>query len=187
MKAMVVAGLFGLLVLGGCAGKGGVKDGEGSDAAISGAGGVTTSGLGGRGVGAGAGGAAGAYGAAGGPGSLNDPNSPLSKRIIYFDYDSELVPPAYNNVVDAHAAYLAAHPGTHIRIAGHTDERGSREYNLALGDRRAQAVERSLMLKGVPRTQIETISYGEESPAAFGHDEESWQMNRRAVLDYTGQ
>ena len=181
MRAMIIAGLAGLLLLGGCAGKGGVKNGEGSESSLgAGGSGATTSGLGqGRGVGG--------AGAGGGPGSMNDPSNPLSKHVIYFEYDSEQVAAAYQSIVDAHAAYLVSHPAQHVRVAGHTDERGSREYNLALGERRALAVQRTMMLKGVQRAQIDTISYGEEVPAASGHDEESWAQNRRAVIEYSGQ
>lgn len=125
-----------------------------------------------------------AGGAGGGAAELNDPNSPLYKKVIYFDYDSSEIRADNQATVQAHAAYLAAHPQTTITLEGHTDERGSREYNLALGERRALAVRRQLVLLGATAGQIKTISYGEERAAATGHDESSYSQNRRAELVY---
>ncbi len=118
---------------------------------------------------------------------LHDPASPLSKRIIYFDFDSAEVRADFVDVIAAHGQYLASHPNQRVRLEGHTDERGSREYNLGLGERRAQTVSQMLKLEGVDGGQIELISYGEEMPVAFGHDEESWQANRRVEIVYLGQ
>jgi peptidoglycan-associated lipoprotein len=118
---------------------------------------------------------------------LHDPASPLSKRIIYFDFDSAQVRTDYVDVIAAHGQYLASHPNQHVRLEGHTDERGSREYNLGLGEYRAQTVSQMLKLEGVDGAQLELISYGEEMPAAFGHDEESWELNRRVEIVYLGQ
>ena len=115
---------------------------------------------------------------------LEDPNSPLSIRVIYFDYDSSDVRPEFRKVVEAHAAYLAAHPDVTVSLEGHADERGSREYNLALGERRAQSVKQQMIVLGASSAQIRTTSYGEERPVAEGHDEYSWSQNRRVEIIY---
>ncbi|SDV50159.1 peptidoglycan-associated lipoprotein Pal [Chitinasiproducens palmae] len=115
---------------------------------------------------------------------LNDPNSPLAKRSIYFDFDSYSVRDDYQSLLQQHAQYLKSHPERHLLIQGNTDERGSSEYNLALGQKRAQAVQRALGLLGVPESQTEAVSLGKEKPQAQGHDEESWAQNRRADLVY---
>lgn len=116
--------------------------------------------------------------------ALDDPNSPLATRIIYFDFDSSEVRSDYRAVVDAHAAFLAAHPNVSITLEGHADERGSREYNLALGERRAQSVKQQMTIQGVNASQISTVSYGEERPAVDGHDEYAWSQNRRVEIVY---
>jgi len=108
----------------------------------------------------------------------------LATRVVYFDFDSSEVRGTGVEVVAAHARYLAANPATRVRLEGHTDERGSREYNIGLGERRAQAVRRALMLQGALDGQISTVSYGEERPAAAGHDEEAWAKNRRVEIVY---
>lgn len=108
----------------------------------------------------------------------------LATRVVYFDFDSSEIKGAGVEVVAAHARYLAANPGTRVRLEGHTDERGSREYNIGLGERRAQAVRRALMLQGAIDGQLSTVSYGEERPAAPGHDEEAWAKNRRVEIVY---
>lgn len=105
-------------------------------------------------------------------------------RIVYFDYDSSAIQPEFRTAIDAHARFLVAHQNRKLTIAGHTDERGGREYNLALGQQRADSVRRALQLLGVRATQIETISLGEEKPAQAGHEEAAWARNRRAELDY---
>lgn len=117
---------------------------------------------------------------------LNDPASPLSVRMIYFEYDKSAISPESLDIITSHAQHLADHPQQKMRLEGHTDERGSREYNLGLGERRAQSVSQVLKLQGVAASQIELISYGEELPAAFGHDEKSWKLNRRVELVYIG-
>ncbi len=119
--------------------------------------------------------------------ALRDPTSLLSRRNIFFDYDGFVVAPEYRALIEAHAKYLVANKAARIRVEGNTDERGSREYNLALGQRRADAVRRSLVLLGVSETQIETVSFGEEKPAAQGSSEEAWKSNRRADLAYAGE
>jgi peptidoglycan-associated lipoprotein len=116
--------------------------------------------------------------------ALDDPNSPLSTRIIYFEYDSSEVQAQYRPVVEAHAAYLAANPNVSITLEGHADERGSREYNLALGERRAESVKQQMTILGASSAQIRLVSYGEERPAIDGHDEYSWSQNRRVEILY---
>lgn len=108
----------------------------------------------------------------------------LSELIVYFDFDVSEVPAQYNDMLSAHAQYLAANPNVQLRLEGHADERGSREYNIGLGERRAQAVRRVLMLQGATASQLSTVSYGEERPTAFGSDEESYRLNRRVELVY---
>ena len=118
---------------------------------------------------------------------LHDRNNILSKRSVFFDYDSNAVKDEYRNLVQAHARYLADKKSTHVRIEGNCDERGSREYNLALGQRRAEAVKRVMTVLGAPDASIETVSYGEEKPVAQGHDEQAWAQNRRADIKYAGE
>ena len=120
----------------------------------------------------------------GGISELDDPQNPLSIRVIYFEYDSSEIQEQFREVVEAHSAYLANNPNVTVVLEGHADERGSREYNLALGERRAQTVKRQIALLGVPNTQIRTTSYGEERPAVDGHDEASWSQNRRVEILY---
>jgi peptidoglycan-associated lipoprotein len=108
----------------------------------------------------------------------------LAERIVYFDFDSSEIKGAGTDVVAAHAKYLAAHSATRVRLEGHTDERGSREYNIGLGERRAQSVRRALLLQGASDAQISTVSYGEERPAVAGHDEAAWAKNRRVEIVY---
>ncbi|MGN6082692.1 peptidoglycan-associated lipoprotein Pal [Trinickia sp.] len=115
---------------------------------------------------------------------LNNPNSPLAKRSVYFDFDKYDVSSQYTSLLQAHAQYLQAHPQRHILIQGNTDERGTAEYNLALGQKRAQAVLQALEADGVPASQMEAVSLGKEKPMAQGHDEASWAQNRRADIIY---
>jgi peptidoglycan-associated lipoprotein len=105
-------------------------------------------------------------------------------NIIYFDFDRSDIRPEYASLISAHAKFLAAAGGVKIRLEGHTDERGSREYNIALAERRAQAVRRALMLQGAQDTQLTTVSYGEERPAVAGSDEAAYEKNRRVELVY---
>lgn len=105
-------------------------------------------------------------------------------RVVYFDYDSFVIKPEFQSVIDAHARYLKADNRRRIAIEGHTDERGGREYNLALGQKRSEAVRRALSLLGVSDTQIEAVSFGKEKPAAAGGDEAAFARNRRAELVY---
>lgn len=105
-------------------------------------------------------------------------------RIIYFDYDSYVIKPQFQSLVEGHARFLKANASRKVSIEGHTDERGGREYNLALGQRRSEAVRRALGLLGVPDSQVEAVSFGKEKPAATGSDEASWAQNRRAEIVY---
>jgi peptidoglycan-associated lipoprotein len=108
----------------------------------------------------------------------------LQKRSVYFDFDSNAVKDEYRGVIQAQSKYLADNRDKKIRIEGNCDERGSREYNLALGQRRAEAVKKVMTVLGVADGRIETISYGEEKPVAMGHDEAAWAQNRRADIKY---
>lgn len=118
---------------------------------------------------------------------LNDPASPLSNRVVYFDYDSSAVRQEDVATLEAHAAYLSTNPNVTVNLKGHTDDRGSREYNLALGERRALAIRQILMLQGASINQFQVTSYGEERLAAEGYDESIWQQNRRVELTYVGR
>lgn len=115
---------------------------------------------------------------------LKDPSNILSKRSIYFELDSNVVKEEFKPVVAAHARYLQQNRGVKMTVQGNADERGSREYNLALGQRRADAVKQAMQLLGAQPDQIESVSFGEEKPKATGHDEASWAENRRADLAY---
>lgn len=116
--------------------------------------------------------------------SLNDPNSILAKRSVHYPFDVYAVQEADKPTVQAHAKYLSEHANRKMRLEGNCDERGSTEYNLALGQRRADGVQKMLQLGGAKDSQIETVSYGEEKPKATGHDEASWAQNRRTDLSY---
>ena len=118
---------------------------------------------------------------------LKDPNNILSKRSVFFDYDSNLVKDEFKPLVSAHARYLQQHGGTKMRIEGNADERGSREYNLALGQRRADAVRQMMQLLGAKADQIETVSFGEEKPRCSTADEGCYAQNRRADIGYQGE
>ena len=118
---------------------------------------------------------------------LKDPGNVLSKRSVFFDLDSNLVKDEYKPVVAAHARYLQENRGKKMRVEGNADERGSREYNIALGQRRADAVRQMMQLLGAQASQIETVSYGEEKPRCTGHDETCWWQNRRGDIVYQGE
>ncbi|HVY65142.1 MAG TPA: peptidoglycan-associated lipoprotein Pal [Gammaproteobacteria bacterium] len=108
----------------------------------------------------------------------------MQQLVVYFDYDQAEIKPEFNALLAAHGQYLAKNPAVMLRLEGHTDERGSREYNIGLGERRAQSVRRALLLQGASANQITTVSYGEERPAATGSNEEAWRLNRRVELVY---
>ena len=105
-------------------------------------------------------------------------------RLIYFDYDSYSIKPEFQSLIEAHARFLKANGGRRVALEGHTDERGGREYNLALGQRRAEAVRRALALLGVGDNQMEAVSFGKEKPASPGSDEQAWAQNRRVEVVY---
>lgn len=115
---------------------------------------------------------------------LDDPSSVLYTRVVYFEFDRSDIRPDQRDVVEAHARYLSNNPSASVLLEGHTDERGTREYNVALGERRAESVRNLMSLMGASGTQMRTISYGEERPAAMGHDEEAWALNRRVEIVY---
>jgi len=115
---------------------------------------------------------------------FSDLNSPLSKRTIYFDYDSSQVAKEFIPILEAHAHYLIANPNQRITLEGYSDERGTREYNIALGEQRAKAVFKMLQLIGVMGGQMDIVSYGEEKPAELGRTEQAYAMNRRVILVY---
>jgi len=109
----------------------------------------------------------------------------LARTVIYFDFDKSEIKPEFAEVVTAHARNFSSHPNLRLKLEGNTDERGTREYNIGLGERRAQAVRRALMLQGVAESQLSTVSFGAERPAAEGDDEAAWAKNRRVELVYT--
>jgi peptidoglycan-associated lipoprotein len=157
------------LLFAGCSSTG-TKDDPGASVEDRGASGATTSGIGQGGAWSGS--------------ALDNPNSLLYTKTVYFDFDQSSIRSEFIDVLRAHAAYLNSNRSATVLIEGHADERGSREYNIGLGERRANAVKTFLEAEGVSDAQMNTISYGEERPAAMGHDEGSWAENRRAVLVY---
>lgn len=118
------------------------------------------------------------------PNPLADPKGILARRSVYYDFDTYTIKPEFRPMVEAHAAYLREHRGASLLIEGNGDERGGREYNLALGQRRAEAVKSMMVLLGVSERQIETVSFGEEKPKAVGHEESAWAQNRRSDIVY---
>ena len=143
-------------------------------------GGATTSGVPGAGVG----------GTRTGPGAATMPpkdNVVLAKRTIYFDYDSFVVKDEYRVTIDAHAKFMQDSKAARVTLQGHTDERGSREYNIALGQKRADAVNQLMQVLGATDIQIETVSFGKEKPKLDGHDESAWSQNRRVEIIYVGE
>lgn len=123
-------------------------------------------------------------GAQGGKNLGGDATGPLARKVIYFDFDRSEIKAEFGDVVSAHARNLTSHPNLRMKLEGNTDERGTREYNIGLGERRAQAVRRALMLQGVAESQLTTISFGAERPAVEGDDESAWSKNRRVELVY---
>ncbi|HMV19087.1 MAG TPA: peptidoglycan-associated lipoprotein Pal [Zoogloea sp.] len=119
--------------------------------------------------------------------ALKDPKSILSKRSVYFDYDSYVVKDEFRALVEAHAKFLVGHPQMKMLIQGNTDERGSREYNLALGQKRSEAVKKALSLLGVPESQLESVSLGKEKPSCSDATETCWSANRRGDMLYSGE
>jgi peptidoglycan-associated lipoprotein len=118
---------------------------------------------------------------------LKEPGSALSKRSVYYEYNRYDIKETYVPIIEAHAKFLMEHNDLKIAVQGNCDDRGSREYNLALGQRRADSVKRAMVLLGVTEKQIETVSFGAEKPVGLGRDEESWAKNRRADLVYPNE
>jgi peptidoglycan-associated lipoprotein len=148
-------------------------------AGASQAGGAASAGVGDGGTGSG-----GAMGSTMGGSALGGPGASQENRIIYFGYDQFEIKPEYDVILQAHAKYLSANPASRVRLEGHADERGSREYNIGLGEKRAQSVRNVLLLQGAVSDQIATVSFGEERPAVIGSDEEAWSLNRRVEIVY---
>ncbi len=188
-KTLVAMAIASTLALTGCSSDeekdasltDGSLNGGMNDASVSGLGDGSGMNGGGR---FGANGKYGARGANGLPPEFSDPNNPLSKRTIYFMLDSSQVQQDFVPVIAAHARYLLANPSQHIVLEGNGDERGSREYNIALGEQRSKTVAGMLKAQGVSESQLGIVSYGEEKPVAMGHDESSWELNRRVELAY---
>ena len=164
-----LAVVMSALLFAGCSSTG-TKDDAGASIEDRGASGAMTSGVGAGGTWSG--------------NPLDNPNSLLYTKTIYFDFDQSSIRSEFIDVLRSHAAYLNSNRSASVVIEGHADERGSREYNIGLGERRANAVKSFLEAEGVADSQLNTISYGEERPASLGHDEVSWAENRRAVLVY---
>lgn len=115
---------------------------------------------------------------------FDDPASPLSRKSVFFDFDKYTLSPADTAIVTAHGKYISTHSTAKVRLEGNTDERGGREYNLALGQKRADAVKKSLVLLGVAEANVESVSFGKEKPVDFSHNEEAWAKNRRVDIKY---
>ena len=141
----------------------------------------------GAGAGSASGSMPGAGAGAGRSSALTDPRNPLSKRSVYYDYDSFVIKDEFRPLIEAHGRYLRDNRAAHIVVQGNTDERGGREYNLALGHKRAESVKRALSILGVQEQQVETVSFGKEKPRAMGSDEASWAENRRSDIVYQGE
>ena len=193
IKTLVTAVLVSaVLVISGCAQQGNPNAGAGGTGGAGGAGGSGSnygSGAGGSGSNYGYGGNTG-YGSGSGqytPADLRNPNSILAQRIIYFDLDKSTIRPEFQNTLNAHASLLAAYPNLRVRLEGHADERGSRDYNVALSERRGYSVLDYMQIKGAKANQMEVIGYGEEIPAMFGHNEAAWSKNRRVEIKYAGE
>lgn len=175
VRSLAVA--LSIVVIAGCSSTGGTQDGDsyGSQDGSSMGGGTSGAGTGGQ------------YGSTTGSGSgagqQADSRIP-EVRTIYFDYDRDTIKSEYESAVMAHARYLRANPNAQVVLHGHTDERGTREYNMALGERRARAVQRFLNIQGVSNSQMSVVSYGEERPAASGQSESAYSQNRRVVFNY---
>ncbi|MEQ6888088.1 peptidoglycan-associated lipoprotein Pal [Halomonas sp. CS7] len=172
--ARTLAIAFSLAVVAGCSSTGGSQDGD-MDGGLAGGdrGGVSTGTAGGSGV------------SGDRAGQMTDADGRIpATRTIYFEYDSDTIRSEFEPVLTAHARFLRANPSATVILQGHTDERGTREYNLALGERRAGSVERYLNVQGVSPSQVEVVSYGEERPAARGANEQAYAQNRRVVFAY---
>ena len=174
--ARTLAIALSLAVLAGCSSTGGSRDGS-----MTGAGAGTDGGVG-TGT-AGSGQVSGSGVSGDGAGQQADARIP-DVRTIYFDFDRDTIRSEFESVVVAHARYLRSNGNARVVLQGHTDERGTREYNLALGERRANSVKRFLEVQGVSPSQVEVVSYGEERPAARGASDDAYEQNRRVVFAY---
>lgn len=174
-RSLAVA--LSIVVIAGCSSTGGTQDG---DAYGSQDGSSMGSGTSGTGTGT-----SGQYGSSTGSGAGQQADSRIPEvRTIYFDYDRDTIKSEYESVVMGHARYLRANSNAQVVLHGHTDERGTREYNMALGERRARAVQRFLNIQGVSPSQMSVVSYGEERPAASGQSDSAYSQNRRVVFNY---
>lgn len=168
--AKSLAAALSLAVIAGCSSGGGTQDGDQSAGMTSG-GTSSTQGM------------SGSTGASGQ--GMNDQQAQMpSENRVYFDFDSDAIRPDFESMLNQHAQYLQSNSGTNVVLEGHTDPRGTREYNLGLGERRANAVRQYLSIQGVPASQMEVVSYGEERPAASGNSEQAYAQDRRVVIDY---
>ncbi len=118
---------------------------------------------------------------------FDDPASPLSRKSVFFEFDKYTISPADQVIVTAHAKYISTHSTAKVRLEGNADERGGREYNLALGQKRADAVKKSLVLLGASEASVESVSFGKEKPVDFSHNEDAWAKNRRVDIKYTSR
>lgn len=164
--AKMLAAVLSLAVVAGCSSSGGTQDGDQSAGMTSGS---SSQGM---------------NGSTGASGQDMDGQQMPSENRVYFDFDSEAIRPEFESMLNQHAQYLQSNTGTNVVLEGHTDPRGTREYNLGLGERRANAVRQYLSIQGVPASQMEVISYGEERPAASGNSEQAYAQDRRVVIDY---
>ncbi|HEX7081284.1 MAG TPA: peptidoglycan-associated lipoprotein Pal [Gammaproteobacteria bacterium] len=169
--SVILTCVLGALALAACGNRANTLPDVESDTAGEGAAGASTSGIG-------------TGGDIGVTAAEQERQQLLDQLIVYFEFDQSDVPAQFNDMLAAHGQYLASHPDARLRLEGHADERGSREYNIGLGERRAQAVRRILMLQGASAEQLSTVSYGEERPVALGSDEEAYRLNRRVELVY---
>ena len=173
MKSWKFAVLMGYVVLAGCAGSSGTgTDGDGFGGADGAGDGTSTYGDDGTGVGV------------GGPIGDDRTSIVMNERVVYFALDSATLDDASIALLKQHGRYLADNPGEKSRLEGHTDERGSREYNIGLGERRAVSVQSILLAQGAAQSQLTPVSFGEERPAALGSDESAWSLNRRVEIVY---
>ncbi|EHJ91737.1 Peptidoglycan-associated lipoprotein [Vreelandella boliviensis LC1] len=173
--ARSLAAALSIVVIAGCSSTGGTQDGDSYGSQDGSTTGSSTSGTG----------TGSQYGSTSGSGAGQQADSRIPEvRTIYFDFDRDTIKSEYESVVMAHARYLRANPNAQVVLHGHTDERGTREYNMALGERRAGAVERFLNIQGVSSSQMSVVSYGEERPAVNGQDDSAYAQNRRVVFNY---
>lgn len=177
--ARTLAVAFSIVVIAGCSSTGGTQGGESTGSQTG-----STTGSGAESRGAGSGGQYGSTTGSGTSASQQADSRIPEVRTIYFDFDRDTIKSEYESVVMAHARYLRANPNASVVLQGHTDERGTREYNLALGERRANSVQRFLNIQDVSNGQMSVVSYGEERPEVRGQDEDSYARNRRVIFSY---